>query len=206
MAWKPAYVTTEEAKAFLRIRGGDSVDDAALDLAVEAASRAIDVSCNRQFGVVSVAEERFYTARFDLERRRWLVPIDDLMTVTSFAAEVQDVDGNTVGAIDDYVLEVRNASQNGRPWTRLMVRSGSTASPTGLTDEVAITALWGWTTVPEAIKQACLLQASRFLARRDSPYGVAGSPQQGSELRLLARLDVDVAVMVAPFRRWWGAA
>lgn len=206
MAWKPAYATTEAMKAFLDIKNGDSVDDTYLDLAVEAASRAIDVSCNRQFGVVSVAEERFYTARFDLENRRWYVPIDDLMTVTSFAAEVQDVDGNTVGAIDSYVMEPRNGLQTGRPWTTLMVRPGSAASPTGRKDEVAITALWGWTSVPETIKQATLLQASRFHARRFSPYGVAGSPDLGSELRLLAKLDVDVALMVNPYRRWWGAA
>lgn len=205
MAWKPAYVTTEEAKAFLRINGGDSVDDTYLDLAVEAASRAIDVSCNRQFGKVSVAEERFYTARFDLERRRWVVPMDDLMSVTSFAAEVQDADGNTVGAIDDYVMEPRNAAQLSKPWTMLMVRPGSSFKPTGVTDEVAITAAWGWTTVPDTIKQATLLQASRFHARRDSPYGVAGSPDMGNELRLLAKLDVDVALMVNPYRRWWGA-
>lgn len=204
MAWKPSYVTTAEMRAFLRIN--DGVDDAELDPAIEAASRAIDVTCNRQFGVVASAEERFYTARFDLERRRWIVPMDDLMSITSFAAETQDADGNTVGAIDDYVMEPRNAAQEGKPWTLLMVRPGSSFRPTGVTDEVAITGLWGWSAVPDAIVAATKLQASRFFARRESPYGVAGSPQHGSELRLLARLDVDVAMMVAPYRRWWGAA
>ena len=40
-------------------------------------------------------------------------------------------------------------------------------------------------------------EASRWFARRNSPYGIAGSPEMGSELRLLAKLDPDVAVMLA---------
>lgn len=204
MAWKPAYVTPAELREHLSVN--EQVSDTRLGEAIEAASRAIDVACNRQFGVVAVAEERFYTARFDLERGRWVVLLDDLMSTSGFAAEVQDADGNTVGAVDDYVLEPRNAAQAGRPWTQLLVRPGSAASPTGSRDEVAITALWGWTSVPAAVKAAAKLQAARFLSRKDSPYGVAGRPDDGSQLRLLARLDVDVAVMVAPFRRWWAAA
>lgn len=204
MAWKPNYVETEELKAFLRIN--DSVDDTQLGLAISGASKAIDLSCNRQFGKVAVAEQRFYTARWDRQRLRWVVDVDDLMDVTGLDAVVQDAAGNDVGTIDAYVLEPRNAAANARPWTQLVVRPASTGKPTGCEGELAITALWGWSAVPDAIKEATMLQASRFHARRVSPYGVAGSPDSGTELRLLARLDVDVAVMVGPYRRWWGGA
>lgn len=203
MAWAPAYLETEDLKAFLNIASGDTVDDTFLDQAIESASRSIDISCNRQFGKVTVAEQRFYTARWDRVRCRWIVEIDDLMDITGLLVEIQDASGDLVGEVDDYVLEPRNAAQRGRPWTRLVVRPGSAFVPTGLTDEVAVTGLPGWNAVPTTIKAACQLQASRFHHRRDSPYGVAGSPDVGSELRLLARLDPDVAVMVAPFRRWW---
>ena len=50
-------------------------------------------------------------------------------------------------------------------------------------------------------QEATLLQASRLAARRDSPFGVAGSPDAGSEMRLLARVDPDVAVALEPYRR-----
>lgn len=203
MAWAPAYLEIDELKAFLRISSGDTVDDAALSVAIEAASRAIDVSCNRQFGKVDVAEERFYTARWDRQRTRWVIDIDDLMDMTGLVVEIQDTDGNAVGEIDDYVLEPRNAAQRGRPWTALVVRPGSSVVPTGVQGEIAATGLWGWTALPGSITQGCQLQASRFHARRESPYGVAGSPDLGSELRLLAKLDPDVAVIVAPYRRWW---
>jgi hypothetical protein len=55
--------------------------------------------------------------------------------------------------------------------------------------------------VPSAVKLATRLQASRFMARRDSPYGVAGSPDAGSEIRLLSRVDPDVAVALRGFSR-----
>lgn len=204
MAWAPDYVTTAEMRGFLRI--SDSDDDDELALAITAASRAVDQDTGRQFGVVGSAEERFYTARYDRDRCRWVVDIDDLMSTSSFDPQVQDTDGVDVGAINDYFLEPRNAAVQGRPWTQLVVKPDSSYKPTGLDNECAFTGLWGWTAVPSAVKQATLLQASRLFARRTSPYGIAGSPDLGSELRLLARVDPDVSVALRPYRRWWSAA
>ncbi len=204
MAWQPDYITLAELKAYLRI--SDALDDAELAVHITAASRAIDQDTNRQFGVVSSAEERFYTGMWDRERCRWVVPIDDLMSTTGFDAQVQDSDGVDLGAINDYFLEPRNAAAKGRPWEQLVVKPDSTYKPTGQTDEVAITALWGWTAVPVPVKEAARLQASRFHSRRDSPYGVAGSPDTGSEMRLLSRVDPDVSVSLRSYRRWWAGA
>jgi len=204
MAWAPDYVTSAQLRAFVHI--SDSVDDAQVAVAITAASRAVDLHTNRQFGLVASAEERFYTAYWDRQRCRWVVPIDDVMTTTGFLAETQDADGTTVGAIDDYYLEPRNAAAQGRPWTHLVVKPDSTFKPTGVENEVAITGRWGWTTVPVPVEQATYLQGSRFLARRDSPFGIAGSPDVGSELRLLARLDPDVSVSLRGYIRWWAGA
>lgn len=185
MAWAPDYVTDDELKNFMRIP--DTDDDAEIAFAISTASRAIDDHCNRQFGSVT-AESRLYTARYDYDRCRWVVDIDDLMSTAGLTVTV---DGVTLTA---YVKEPVNAAQKGRPWTRLVVDSDSSVVPTGDEYEVDMTAPWGWTAVPTAVKEATLLQGSRLHTRRDSPYGIAGSPDQGSELRLLARLDPDVAV------------
>jgi hypothetical protein len=48
---------------------------------------------------------------------------------------------------------------------------------------------------------AAKLQCARWNFRRDAPAGVAGSPDQGSEIRLLSRLDPDVAVSLAGLSR-----
>lgn len=59
--------------------------------------------------------------------------------------------------------------------------------------------------IPEAVKMATMIQASRLYHRRDTPYGVAGSPEMGNELRLLSRLDPDVQLLLSTERNWWGA-
>jgi hypothetical protein len=204
MAWAPDYITSAQLKAFVRI--GDTVDDVQVAVAITASSRAIDLSTNRQFGLVASAEQRFYTGQWDRQRCRWVVEIDDLMTVTGFVAETQDAEGTTVGSINDYVLEPRNAAAKSRPWTQMVIRPNSAFKPNGVENEVAVTGRWGWTTVPTAVEHATYLQSSRFLSRRDSPFGIAGSPDVGSELRLLARLDPDVAVSLGSYTRWWAGS
>jgi hypothetical protein len=193
MAWQPDYVTSAELKSYTDI--DDTDDDVQITIAVATASRAIDEHCNRQFGVVAAAEERVYTAQARTDRGRWVIAVDDFMSVTSLAVEV---DGDALTA---YTKEPRNAAAEGRPWTRLVVDEDSAVLPTGTEYEIAVTALWGWSAVPTPVKQAALLQAQRFLVRRKSPFGVAGSPELGNELRLLARLDPDVAVSLRSYVR-----
>ena len=192
MAWKPDYVTLAELKNFMHIF--DTDDDASLALDITAASRAVDNHCNRQFGKTDALEQRLYTA--EVRDCRWVVDIDDLMTVTGLVVTITDV-----GTLTAFVKEPINAAQEARPWTRFVVDTTSTVKPTGKPYEVAITATWGWTATPVPVKEATRLQASRFAARRNSPYGVAGSPDQGSELRLLSRVDPDVGVSLRGFRR-----
>ena len=194
MTWKPDYATLSELKAFLRIT--DTVDDTQIATVVTAASRAIDKATGRQFGLLSAAAEWIYTPVWDRHLGRWIVTIDDVATTT---AMIVKIDGT---ATTDYTLEPRNAVAKGRVWTQLVL--GSDEACTGARDCAAITASWGWPSVPVAVKEAALLQASRFHARRDSPYGVAGSPAEGSELRLLATVDPDVRVALGDYTRVWG--
>jgi uncharacterized phiE125 gp8 family phage protein len=204
MAWKPDYATLAELKAYLRISDAD--DDAQIVVALTAASRAIDRATNRQFGSSAAAENRYYTAEWDRERQRWTVRIDDLMTTTGLTVHYDSAGDETyTDVIDKYVLLPRNAAADGVPWTDLDVLSSSTTTPGGAEGAVRVHGTFGWSTVPTTIKQATLLQASRFFARRDSPFGVAGSPDAGTEIRLLPKLDPDVALAVRPYYRWWAA-
>jgi len=192
MVWGPDYVEVDDLAEFVRIKGvadipDDTTDDAQLALAIAAASRAIDRHCRRQFGVVAAPEARRYTVRW---RGSYLVAdIDDLMTTTGLLV------GGLVVASPEFLP--LNAAAEGKPWTTLEV-ADSAVDDRG---RVEVTALWGWTTVPPSVVEACLLQASRVFARRGSPFGVAGSPADGSEIRLLAKVDPDVAVSLEPFRR-----
>lgn len=202
--WAPDYATLPEAREYVT-KHSSTVDDSFIALDLTTASRAIDRTTGRQFGLIDIPSQRFYTPYFDRRRCRWVIEFDDLQTTVGFVPMLQDVNGDDVGAVNDYVLEPRNAPAKGRPWEALVVRPSSAFQPTGLTDQAAFTGRWGWTAIPDPIKQATLLQTNRFTIRRSSPYGVAGSPDEGSETRLLARLDVDVAVAVGAYRRWWAA-
>lgn len=193
MTWAPDYATAAELAADARI--GDSDDNTQLGRAVTAASRAVDLFTRRQFGQVASAEARVYTAVWDARRCRWVVPIDDLMDATGLTVTVP------TGTVDLYAKQPANAVTKGMPWTRLVVDKSAAFSPTGAEDEVTVTAKWGWAAVPTTVKSATLLQAARFFTRRESPFGVAGSPDLGSELRLLDKVDPDVAVMLTGYVR-----
>lgn len=194
MTWAPDYITSAELKAYKRIN--DTVDDAQIADAVTAASRAIDNATARQFGKLDTPAEFVYTAEWDRRRCRYVVTIDDLATTTGVVVSVAGV------ATTDYTLEPRNAVAKGLVWTQLVFGAGVGSA---LPDDIGIVAPWGWPAVPTAVKQAAKLQGSRFLSRRDSPFGVAGSPSDGSELRLLAMLDPDVKVSIGKYIRRWGA-
>lgn len=203
MAWAPDYASTLDMTAYTRIP--DSADDAQIALAITAASRAVDRVCGRQFGLIAAPEARYYTPEWDCKIRRWLVKFDDLMTTTGLTVMHDPGDDGTYEAtVDTYALRPVNAAPKGRPWTHLAILTTSSAHLIDHEASVEVTARWGWTAIPDAVKQATILQASRILMRRDAPFGIAGSPDSGSEIRLLARVDPDVAVILNSYVRWWG--
>lgn len=193
--WAPDYITVEQAKATARI--GDDIDDDELSVDITSASRAVDDHCNRQFGAVDAPEERAYTAWYDYDSCRWRVDIDDLQDATGLVVTINGT------VITKYSLAPANNVKKGKAWEEIIIARDAEAQPCGVQDEVLAEGMWGWTLtgVPVPITKATRLQTSRFSARRDSPYGIAGSPQQGSELRLLNRVDPDVAVALRGYRR-----
>lgn len=206
MAWKPDYCSVAELKTHLRIT--DTADDTPLAISVTAASRAIDLACNRQFGVEATAVARYYAWDGECVEGRPALPIDDLMSVSNLAVTTLDADGaaeTTLTNATDFDLWPWNAAADSRPWTHMVLRPGAAAYFPSYARSMKVTALYGWTAVPSVVKNAALIQAARFFVRRDAPFGIAGSPDAGSEMRLLSRLDPDVALLVSSVRRVWGA-
>jgi hypothetical protein len=207
MTWAPDYLTVEQLAARMRIP--DGVDDDELALAISAASRAVDSATGRQFGkTTGPVEARYYTARWSARYYRWLVLVDDFQTsVGLLVATDPDDDGTYEALVDEYQLKPVNNAAKGHPWTAIMVHPRSTVQPDCTPDGVEVRATWGWTDIPDVVIAATGLQAIRFASRRDSPYGIAGSPDTGGggELRLLDKVDPDVAVMLKPVTRYWWA-
>jgi hypothetical protein len=203
MAITNGYATLAQVKAALRIT--DSIDDSLIELAVEAASRDIDAYCGRVFYDLGSS------ARFFAATDPYFCPIDDAQTVTEVATALTS-NGNydTVWANPtsgqnngDYQLEPLNATYPTDGivapitgvralWRYLFPTIGGNAL-------VRITGTWGWSSVPTAIKQACVIQSARIFKRNDSPLGVAGFGDMGA--MRVSRVDPDVARMLEPYRR-----
>lgn len=205
MALFPDYCTAAQLKSLLRIT--DATDDAELGYAITAASRIVDQETGRQFGLAGAAEPRYYTAHHNRRTGRWFARIDDLQTTTGLVVKIDDGGESyptTLTLNTDFRLRPYNAALDGLPWTAL-VGARSQDLGTGPVS-LEVTGRFGWSSVPTLVVQATLLQASRIFKRRDAPFGVAGSPETGSELRLLAKADPDVMVMLDPLRRHFGVA
>jgi hypothetical protein len=199
-----AYASLAELRAYSGISPGDTADDATLQIALDAAQEQIDSWTGNTFEADASPTTRTYVADSS-----GYVSVAPISTTTGLVVKTDDNgDGTfettwTLGT--HYRLEPINAAAEGKAWTRI-VGLGTRYFPRhAYYPGVEVTARFGWVgAVPAAIKQATLLQASRLHERRGAPFGVAGSPELGSEVRLLARLDPDVEALVRPYRRqWW---
>lgn len=196
MAISNGYATLAEVKAALRIT--DTVDDTLLETAVESASRLVDGYCQRSFYSGGSAT-RYYATENNL-----LVDIDDLQSLTTLQTS-STLNGtfDVTWSATDYQLEPLNGIADGLTgWPSTRIRAiGVLGFPFWLGEAgVKVTGVWGWAAVPNAVKQATIIQASRIFKRLDSPLGVLSSPDLGY-IRVGTRLDPDVQQLVEPYRQ-----
>lgn len=191
MTWAPDYITAADVRAYLRVT--DTTDDVQFARWATAASRAIDTACNRQFGQVAAPVARTYRRppAYNPDIGMWVISIDDVQDTAGLL-----VDGVALASSGAYLLP-DNAAADGQPYEQIGLTTWPLASYAGSPISHVITARWGWSAVPAQVTAAALLQCARWNFRRDAPAGVAGSPDQGSEVRLLAKLDPDVATTLS---------
>jgi len=200
MGWRPVYATEGDLKLAAGV--SDDIDDDDISDALEAAARIIDWDTGRQFGAVAAAESREYGVAWDPTTGLWRAEIDDLMTTTNLDVVV---DGSSLAA-SQYRLEPRNSPQEGRPWEWIMLDEATEDTLGSGPRTVDIIAIWGWVdsgdaqATPTGIKRANVQLGLRLWQRAESPLGVLGSPELGTDISL-QDIDVDVARMVRPFWR-----
>jgi hypothetical protein len=193
------YATLSDVKAALRIT--DTVDDSLLEISIEAASREIDGWCERVF--TSSTATRIYRPT-DV----FTVDVDDLQSITTLKT---DSDGDGVFDVTwestDYQLNPLNGIAGGITTPYTQVRAiGQYLFPiyeprnvNSNEASVQITGVWGWPSVPTAVRQACIILSMRQFKRYDSPTGVMGFGDLG--VMRVGRVDPDVEKLLMPFRR-----
>lgn len=196
MALTNAYCTLSDLKTSLNIE--DGMDDIALEMSITAASRMIDDYTGRFFykdGTTGAPVTRYYTAQ-----DWWTTNTDDFISINEIATDDNfNQTYSTVWATSDYMVEPVNNPRRGWPYTRLLA-IGAFIFPYNLPQSVRVKAVWGWSAIPSEIEMATRLQAARLFVRRQSPFGIAGTPELGT-VRLGSRLDPDVEVLLRPFRK-----
>jgi hypothetical protein len=190
------YASLTELKASMGIPTADTVDDSMLEIAIESASRAIDTYTARNFYSSGTAT-RYYspTSNFVCET-------DDIASLVHIKT-MDSTDLFTITwAATDYQLEPLNGIVDGMPtpYTRIRAIGDYLFEPLDGQATVEVRAVFGYTSTPIQIKQACILQASRIMKRNDSPLGVAGVGELGV-IRVSSRLDPDVAQLIDGYRK-----
>lgn len=197
MALGDPYVSVSQFKVYLGI--GDVVDDTAVTDAVTSVSREIEKFCGRQFNDAGSA-----TARVFRPDHAGLCQVDDFSTVTGLVVATDGGDDGTyetTWAASSYQLEPLNGvvdGESGWPWWRIRAVVGQRFPTWCVHPPVQVTARWGWTAVPAAVKQAALILAAETFKLKDAPFGVAGYGDFGP---IRVRSNPMAAAKLAPYRR-----
>jgi hypothetical protein len=197
-----SYASLSEFKAAVGIT--DSTDDTALQNVLDATDTLIDLYCDRKTGFGTASETRYYTAE-DYE----YVLTDDLVSVTTLQTD-DDANGTyetTWTSGTDYVLAPRNAALDGFPYTEI---DTSVTWPRNFPKDVylgvKVVGVFGFPSVPAAVKQAEIIQAGAVWNSRTAPFGVIGSADLGGILRMSRALHPEAALILEPYRKRNGLA
>ena len=170
MAVTNGYCTLADVKAALRIT--DTLDDTLIENSINSASRMIDQYCNRYFYSGSPGEVRYYTPVDS-----YYTWIDDCQSISQLAASSTLLNlYDVVWAASDYETVPKNLLASGgySPITQIRAVGHYLFPIFGDNALVKVTGTFGWVAVPEPIKFACIIQASRLYKRLESPLGIAG--------------------------------
>ena len=123
---------------------------------VDAASRAVESFCGRQFNKAAPASP---TARRFRPLDPYRLPVDDFYTITGLVVDV----AGTVWDAATYDPQPWGGNVNGQGgWPFFNLFAVNRTWP--LTATITVTAEWGWAAVPSAIKEATLDVAAAMVA------------------------------------------
>lgn len=193
----PWYGSMATIRKQANIRADDTSFDDLIAQALAAASRDVEDHCDgRVFWLAASSEARVFSTR------------QTLCTADGFVLRLNDGAVNGIGVASGVTVEVGDgttwtATTDYDPWPfNALAKSEAAESLLSQTDwrqwkRVRVTARWGWPAVPSQVDQATNLHGVRFLRRKDSPEGVAGSSEWG--LVRVPYMDPDVKRLLS---RW----
>lgn len=193
------YATPAALKSRLNIP--DENDDFEIHGACFSASRWVEQYCERAFWR-SQSEARTF-----VPDDKYLLDLPEFNDVVSVSAVATDASGDgtfeTSWTSTDWQLLPHNTSgPEAKPYTAVKAVGSKTfpipSVQLAQDNRVQITGIWGWPTVPYAIREATLVLAADHYKLKDAPFGVAGFGEFGS---IRVRANPRVASLLNPYRR-----
>ncbi len=195
------YADKNDLKTYLGLSG--SGQDTNLDNALNGASRQIDKITDRYF-----YQDESVNARYYNPTNQFTLFVDDISTTTGLVVKLDTTDDGshekTLTLDTDFILKPLNPqpyevsdTDYKAPYTELQIlssRSSERFDPL-IMKNVKIEAKFGYPAVPEAIKQATLLQATRLFKRKDTPFNVFGNEATGTQ-ELFSKFDPDAKMLI----------
>jgi len=201
MAIVNGYCALSELKTYLGLSGSGQDDN--LENAIEGASREIDQYTGRIFYQTS-SQDNYYTPN-----NFFMQAVDDISTATGLVVKLDTTDdgthNKTLTKDTDFALlpvNVTNALDQNQPYTHIKIldnRSSERFDP-DIFNNIKVTAQFGFSSVPDAIKQATFLQATRLFKRKDSPFSVYGNPETGTA-ELFNKFDPDALKLIKGYSK-----
>tara|TARA_R100001460_G_scaffold24786_1_gene49766 strand:+ start:7509 stop:8141 length:633 start_codon:yes stop_codon:yes gene_type:complete len=205
MAISNGYVALSELKSYIGLSG--SGQDTNLENAIEGASRLIDKVCGRKFWIDGSVISKLYTPIHDV-----YVIVDDIATATGLVVKTDDNDDGThettLTINTDFILLPSNPEYIGTSDStdyyapqneiRILTSRSNKRFDTKIMQNIKVEAKFGFAIVPDAIKQATLIQALRFFKRKDTPFNVFGNEQTGQQ-ELFNKIDPDAMQLIKGF-------
>lgn len=199
MAVVNGYCTVPQLRGHLKDEGA-RLDDALLERAINAASRAVDRHCGRRFWRDASAVTKSYVPTHSS-----ILFVDDISTRTGLVVSVGS-DGSTFPTpltSTEFVLEPRNADvfaggDTADAYAFWQIKRLTGAWTVNDLPTVQVTARFGWSAIPPEVEEATILRAASLFKRKDAPFGVAGFNDFGAVR--ITRADPDVMDLLSTYQ------
>lgn len=196
-----AIISASDLKTWMGI--SDSNDDTLLTTAASAACTWVIQTCGRSFEVTNSGSE---TARVFQPKTQTICVTDDFSSTVNLAVKVDNGDDGTYETTltlnTDFLVEPVNGIEDGLSVPYRKIRAKNWVFPHCHTfPSVQVTARWGWSAVPDAVKQAALIEGARIAKRSKSPEGVLGGFQDFGATPIRQKADPDALALLNPYIR-----
>lgn len=197
MALVHPYCSVEDVRAQMGDVDG-KLDQTLIETAINATSRAIDRSCGRRFWQDAAPVARLYEVDGDDT-----VIVNDFATTAGLVVETDPAgDGTfaTTWQAGDYRPGPLNADADGDAFAWYQITTtGRLGFPAGPGPFLRVTAQWGWSAIPDGVREAAIIKAVSLFKRKDAPFGIAGMGDFG--VMRIGRYDPDVLELLRPYRQ-----